>query len=292
VNDAPPSISDGRIVVPDLQPSTDHKKLAERSTHPTQISPSERHFSRVGAVAAIAGLVIYGASAVLHPWTPPHETAAAFADYAAEPHWALIHLGELLGILLMCAAAIALAWRLRRGTAGVWAILGAAAMVVCASVYAVFIAVDGVALGVLVERWAAAGPERQELLFETAFAVRQVEAGLFSLQWLMFGVAAGLFAVAFFASSATPFRPGWATGMGWLSVLASIGTLAFGVVQAQAGFSDLSMSFQTGLFAGVVWIVAVGVFLYRHPEHLGGLDAVAPRTESEQAGTGAAGPEG
>ncbi len=236
------------------------------------MAPSERHFSKVGAVAAISGLVIYGASnPVLHPDTPPHETEAAFADYAVEPFWPLFHLGELLGILLMGVAIIALAWRLRRGVAGVWATLGGAAMVVCASVYAVFIAVDGVALGIMVDRWAETGPEQQELLYETAFAVRQIEGGLFSIQWLMFGIAAGLFAGAFFASAETPFRLRWLSVMGWLSVVASIGALSFGIVQAQTGYSDVSMAFQTGLYVGVVWVVAVGIFLYRHPEHTGAL---------------------
>jgi hypothetical protein len=247
--------------------------------------PSERHFSRTGAVAAILGLVVYAGSAVLHPWTPPHHTEAAFADYAAEHSWALIHLGELLGVLLMSTTAIALAWRLRRGVAGVWAVLGSAAIVVFAGVYAIFIAVDGVALGIMVDRWAAAGPDRQELLFETAFAVRQVEAGLFGIQWSMFGVAAGLFALAFFASDGTPFRRGWLSGMGWLSVIASAGTLAFGIVQARTGFSDTSMAFQTGLYAGVVWIVAVGVFLYRNPEHGDDLGGSATRSSHEGVGT-------
>lgn len=233
--------------------------------------PSERHFSKVGALAAISGLLVYGASAFLHPWTPPHHTSEAFSDYATESGWALYHLGELLGILLMGAALLALTWRLRRGVAGVWAVLGGAAMVVCAGVYAVFVAVDGVALGIMVDRWAAAGPERQELLYETAFAVRQIEGGLFSLQWFMFGIATGLFAGAFFASAESPVRLGWLSGMGWLSVVASIGALAFGVVQAH-GYTDLSMAFQTGLLPGVIWVVAVGVFLYRNPVHLDTLD--------------------
>lgn len=230
------------------------------------MAPCERHFSRVGAAAAVLGILIYGASVVLHPGTPPHETEAAFVHYAAEPHWALIHLAELLGILLMTAAALALAWRLRSGIAGVWATLGAAAMEVFASVYTIFAAVDGVALGIMVNRWVEAGPERQDLLFETAFAVRQVEAGLFGLQWFVFGLAVGLFAVAFLARTGSPFRLGWLSGMGWLSAVASAGTLAFGIVQARNGFTATSMAFQTGLYAGVAWIVAVGVFLYRHPE--------------------------
>ena len=106
----------------------------------------------------------------------------------------------------MGAALLALTWRLRRGVAGVWATLGGAAVVVCASIYAVFAAVDGVALRIMVDRWAEAEPEQQELLYETAFAVRQIEGGLFSLQWFMFGIAAGLFAGAFFASTESPIR--------------------------------------------------------------------------------------
>lgn len=244
-------------------------------------APSERYFSKVGAAAAIAGIVVYAVSKGVHSWVPPHHTREAFADYATDPNWAIIHVGELLGVLLMSGAILALTWRLRRGVGGVWAILGGAAMVVCAGVYAVFIAVDGVALGIMVDRWAAAGPERQELLYETAFAVRQIEGGLFSLQWLLFGVAAGLFAGAFFASAETPFRLGWLSGMGWLSVVASIGALSFGIVQAQTGYTDLSMAFQTGLLPGVIWVVAVGVFLYRHPVHVA-LDEVSRRGDEQR----------
>ena len=150
-------------------------------------------------------------------------------------------------------------------------------MLVCASVYAVFAAVDGVALRIMVDRWAAAGPGQQQLLYETAFAVRQIEGGLFSLQWFMFGIAAGLFAGAFFASAESPVRLDWFSGMGWLSIAASIGALSFAIVQAH-GYTDLSMAFQTGLLPGVIWIVAVGVFLYRNPVHV---DPLGKGTQQE-----------
>lgn len=244
------------------------------------MTPSERYFSKVGAIAAFLGLVVYGVSAYLHPWTPPHHTHDAFSDYAVESYWAIYHLGELLGILLMSAAIIALAFRLRRDVAGVWATLGGAAMVVCAGVYAIFVAVDGVALGILVDRWAAAGPEQQEVLYETAFAVRQIEGGLFSIQWFMFGIAAGLFAGAFFASTESPIRLNWFSGMGWLSVVASLGALSFGVVQAH-GYTDLSMAFQAGLLPGVIWVVAVGVFLYRNQVHIERLDQSILREDDQ-----------
>ena len=227
---------------------------------------SERQFSRLGVTAAALGLAIYVIAAFLHPGTAPHLTAEAFAHYAGEPYWALIHLGELLGILLMTGAAIALGWRLRRGVAGVWAALGSAAMIVFACVYAIFIAVDGVALGILVRRWALAAPEQKALFYETAFAVRQIEAGLFGIQWFMFGIATGLYSVAFFAGRNTSTPRRWLIGMGWLSAAASLGALAFGITQARTGFSESSMAFQTGLFLPVVWVIAVAGFLHRHPE--------------------------
>ena len=233
-------------------------------THPTPEAASseatDRSFSRVGTAAAIIGLVVYSASVAMHPGTPPHDTSAAFEDYASEQYWGLIHLAELLGILLMSAAGFALSWRLRRGTGGVWAVLGAASMAVFAAVYAVFAAVDGVGLGVLVRRLAEAGSD-DRVLFEAAYAVRQVEAGLFALQWFMFGIAVALYSLAFLRASLGK----WSISMAALSALASGGTIAFAIVQAQAGFTETSMAFQSGLYLGVLWILAVGVFLNRSP---------------------------
>ena len=114
----------------------------------------------------------------------------------------------------------------------------------------------------------------------TAFAVRQIEGGLFSLQWFMFGVAAGLFAGAFFASAESPVRLDWFSGMGWLSIIASIGALSFGIIQAH-GYTDLSMTFQAGLIPGIIWIVAVEVFLYRNQVHIERLGQGIPREDDQ-----------
>ena len=81
----------------------------------------------------------------------------------------------------------------------------------------------------------------------------------------MFGIAAGLFTVAFLLTADGVVARGWRRTMAGLSALASIGTLAFAIVQAEAGFTERSMAFQIGLYAGVLWVIAVGVFLYRNP---------------------------
>jgi hypothetical protein len=240
-----------------------------QQTDPAELTtPLDRSFSRVGAAAAFLGLLVYFISVALHPGTPPHETSAAFEHYAGEPYWGVIHLAELLGALLMSSAGLALSWRLRSGAAGAWAALGGAAMIIFAGVYAVFAAVDGVGIGVLVRRLAAAGSDNH-VLFEAAYAVRQVEAGLFALQWFMFGLAAAMYSLAFLRSRLGTL---WSSGMAVLSALASLGALAFAVVQAQTGFTETSMAFQTGLYLGVLWILAVGIFLVKSPS----ANAVSP----------------
>lgn len=82
------------------------------------------------------------------------------------------------------------------------------------------------------------------------------------LQWYMFGIAACLFAPAFLRSE---LKGHWSPAMGILSLVAGVGALAFAVVQAQQGFTETSMAFQSGLYLGVVWILSVGLFLLRSP---------------------------
>jgi hypothetical protein len=61
-------------------------------------------------------------------------------------------------------------------------------------------AVDGVALKVLVDRWAAASGDARALAFEGALAVRQIEIGLASLFSIVFALAVLAFSVSTFFS--------------------------------------------------------------------------------------------
>lgn len=84
----------------------------------------------------------------------------------------------------------------------------------------------------------------------------------------MFGIVAGLFAVAFFVDTGSPSRAQWSNIMGWISGIACVGALSFGVVQAQPGTPiDRSMSFQIGIYMGAVCVLAAALFLCRNPEH-------------------------
>jgi hypothetical protein len=220
---------------------------------------SEEHFSRVGGIGAIVGVAILLIATFAHPMTAaPHDVAAAFAEYAADRFWIVSHLGQLLGVVLITGGLVALAWRLRRGRAGVWAMLGAVGSIVTLASSGALQAVDGIALKIVVDRWADASPEARPLLFEGAFAVRQIEVGLASITILFSGLTAALFAKAFWL---TDDAPNW---LGWLGMLSGAATVASGIVHAHTGFSEIAMmmSMPAELLL-LLWGLLVRVFLFR-----------------------------
>lgn len=222
-------------------------------------TPSEWHFSKVGGIAAILGVVCLVMATLAHPMTAaPADAPAAFAEYAADQFWIASHLGQLLGVFLITGGLIALSWRLRRGRAGIWAVLGGTAAVTSLSLSGALQAIDGIALKIMVDQWAAASPESQSLLFETAFAVRQIEIGLASIVMLFFGLTAMLYAGAFWLSEDAP---DW---LGWLALLSGAAMLVAGVMYAYAGFSESAMmvSMPASLLL-MFWGTGVGVFLLR-----------------------------
>ena len=119
-------------------------------------------------------------------------------------------------------------------------------------------AVDGVALKFMVDRWAGAPPEQQLAIFEAAFGVRQVEAGLASLTSLLFGITVTAYGVAMILS---PIYPVW---VGFLAILAGLVTAAGAVVLAYTGFSESMMmiNMPANLLL-LVWMIVVGVLMWR-----------------------------
>jgi hypothetical protein len=188
----------------------------------------------------------------------PNDPVAAFAEYAADRLWVASHIGQFVGVTALGIALLALGATMEPGTPAAWAWLGIAGTAASVATAAVLQAVDGVALKVMVDRWAGASGEARVRAFESAFAVRQIEIGLASLLSVLFGLTISAFGV-----SMLPGRrfPAW---LGWLGLLGGLGTIAAGVVQAYTGFSALSM--MLSMPAGCVlllWAILVGAFLWR-----------------------------
>ncbi|MDD0844928.1 hypothetical protein [Pseudomonas sp. Gutcm_11s] len=224
--------------------------------------PDTRYCSRLGAMAALLGAVLLMLGTLLHPMqAPPWDAAAAFAEYAADHHWLSSHLIQLLGVLLGVFALLALAWRLRDGKAGVWALFGAACAVASLALAFVLQAVDGVALKLMVDQWTRAEEPLRSQLFAATFGVRQIEAGLAALFGLSFATSLLLYAPALWLSRPAP--RGLALGV----LLAGGANLLAALLQGLDGFSERAMSWSMpASLLALLWFLWLALWLWRHPQ--------------------------
>jgi len=211
--------------------------------------------ARLGTVAAVVGAPLLLVSTLLHPLqSDPNDGLLAFAEYAADSFWLWSHLGQFLGIILLGAALVA---TFEPGRAAAWARIGLVGTAASIAMAAALQAVDGVALKVMVDRWAAASGDERALAFETAFAVRQIEIGLASLLSLSFGLTLIVFGIATLGSRR---YPRWLGGIG---LLGGLGLVAAGAAQGATGFSGTAMRLSMAASAVVlIWAVLIGVHMW------------------------------
>jgi hypothetical protein len=196
-----------------------------------------RPLARIGAVAFVVGVVLLLVSTLLHPLgADPADAAAAFAEYAAAPHYVWTHLGQLAGFCGLSAGLVALAATLEPGWAAAWGRIGATGAVASVAVASVLQVVDGVALKATVDRWAAAEGAAHLLAFEAALALRQLEIGLAGASSILSGLTLGALGLAILGSAR---YPPW---LGAAGLLDALGLLMAGAAQASTGFSDLAMA--------------------------------------------------
>jgi hypothetical protein len=209
--------------------------------------------SRIGPTAAIAGAVLLFVGTYLHPMSAdPNVPLAAFTEYASSGHWVAIHLMQLFGIVLIAASLVLLSRRMADGPAAEWATLGAAGAIASVAIAAALQAVDGVALKVMVDAWAATpGPP----LFSAAFGVRQIEVGFASMTSLLFGLTAAIYGIALLIDGRFPK---W---IGAVAIAGGLPTAIAGVVMAHTGFSNPAM--RVGMPSDallIVWMIVLGVY--------------------------------
>jgi hypothetical protein len=223
---------------------------------------ASRSASRLGATCAIAGSVLLFIGTYLHPMeADPNQAIAAFAEYAADRLWVASHLTQLAGVALILAALLLLAQQLRAGSAAAWAVVAAGAATVSLAVAVALQAVDGIALKLMVDAWAAAPATQKEGLFHAAFAVRQIEVGLASMTSLSMGLTAILYGVALLVDRT---HPKW---LGGLAMIGGVPTMIAGVVIAHTGFSGLAMAINMPANALLLaWMLILGACMWRRGE--------------------------
>jgi hypothetical protein len=214
---------------------------------------------RSGPFLAVLGAGFLITGTALHPMqADPAVAEAAFAEYAADRHWAASHLMQLAGVWAMIASLLLLARRLEAGPAAPWAGLGAALCIAGIAVATALQAVDGVALKMMVDRWAMASGLEKAVLFAAAYGVRQIEIGLAGMNCLLLGLMAAVFGSAIVVDGCFPK---WA---GLLGVAGGISTAASGAVICCTGFSGLAMAINMPAVAVLVtWVVTLGVLGWR-----------------------------
>jgi hypothetical protein len=228
---------------------------------------TNQSLARLGSVSAFAGAIVLLVSTLLHPMSrDPNDAPEAFAEYAADSFYVWTHLGQFAGFALLGAALVALAATFEPARASAWARIGLAATIVGIAIAAALQAVDGVALKVTVDRWAAATGDTRAVIYEAALAVRQIEIGLASL----LSITTGLTLIAFGLAMLLGARyPRW---LGAIGLLDGVGMVAAGAAQAATGFSALAMTLSMAASSVLlIWIILAGIFMWR----------LAPRLESE-----------
>ena len=127
-------------------------------------STSDRSLLRIAAVAVPVGIVLEILMEALHPSkADPNDSAAAFQEYAASNIWTIVHIGQFFAALLVALALVTLARSLARqsGVAGALAVIGGVTAILVAAVFAVQMAVDGVALKATIDTWTSASQAGQ-----------------------------------------------------------------------------------------------------------------------------------
>ena len=250
------------LTTPTAAPTSDTQEEAKTRhadaarTTPGRDSSEHRSLMRLGAVAGITGVITQLALELfLHPsGANPNDSAAAFNEYATSTSWTAVHLGQFVAFFLVAIALMALATRLRShgGVAGDLAVIGALAVAVATAVFAVQMAVDGVALKHAVDAWKAAAPgAAQEGAFLVADTVRSIEKALSAVFHLSNGAAL----VALGGAMAAARRRPW---LGWVGAVAGVGFIVASWVTAHTGFSSQAgtILLPTGVLA-LIFIVAV-----------------------------------
>lgn len=192
---------------------------------------------RFGAICGVVGVAVQIVMDRLHPHeADPNNSVAAFREYSMSDNWVAVHIGQLIGTLLIALAL----WSLYRSLAGQagfpgsLADIGAITTIALSTIFAVLMAVDGVALKGAIDAWVAAPPAEERSAFLIADTVRWVEKGLVAFFQLINGVALLSLGLSVVLSGR---RGRW---LGWFGTIGGVGFLATGILVAHTGFAGVA----------------------------------------------------
>src|SRR5215204_232505 len=221
----------------------------------------QRGIFRIGAVAGIVGALLAMVGNLLHPATPIGDPEGVARTIAQSERWVLVHLVIVVGLILMLGALVAISRSIEGGLPGAVAQLGSSvAAVAGVTVGVVLVIVDGVAAKHLADAWEAAPAEEGAAALRVVLAEKAINFALASLFNILFaGVTFILLGLAVAWSGEYPV---W---LGWMVVIAGVGSVPVGLVQAYMGESIGFTRIATIIFPTTItlWVVVMSVLLWR-----------------------------
>jgi Domain of unknown function (DUF4386) len=226
------------------------------------MTPSSTWVRRIGSVAGIVGALLAMVGNLVHPATPTDDPEGVARTIADSELWVADHLAIVVGLILMLAALVAIADPIRDGLAGALARLGSVAAVAGITVGLVLVTLDGLAAKQIAEAWATAPPDEQAAALRLVLAEETINFALAALFNILFaGVTFILYGLAVAWSRV---YPRW---LGWVVVVAGIGSVVAGLVQAYAGESTTVTRVLTIVFPTVItlWLAGMSTLLLKAP---------------------------
>src|SRR5215213_8083060 len=227
-----------------------------RAMMKTPTRREQRGIFRIGAVAGIVGALLAMVGNLLHPATPIGDPEGVARTIAQSERWVLVHLVIVVGLILMLGALVALSRSIKGGLAQ----LGSVAAVAGVTVGVVLVIVDGVAAKHLADAWEAAPPDQAAAALRVVLAEEAINFALAALFNILF--AGVTFIVLGLAVASSGEYPRW---LGWMVVIAGVGSVLVGLVQAYTGESIGFTRIATIIFPTIItlWVVVMSVLLLR-----------------------------
>src|ERR687891_2230458 len=226
---------------------------------------SEEWVLRLGAGAGIVGALIGMVGNLLHPAVPTGDPEGIARTIAESKTWIPVHLSIVLGIMLMLGGLVAISDSIRGGLPGALARLGRVAAIAGITVGLILVTVDGLAAKHLADAWAAAPPEEEAAALRVVLAEETINFSLAALFNILF--AGATFVLYGLAVAWSWVYPRW---LGWVVVVAGLGSVAVGLVQAYVGESTGVTRILTIVFPTVItlWLAVMGALLLRRASSL------------------------
>jgi hypothetical protein len=229
---------------------------------------------RLGSWAGIVGSLLAMVGNLLHPATPTDDPEGVARTIADSGLWVPVHLVIVLGLILMLGGLVAISHTIEGGLAGALSRLGLLAAVAGVTVGVILVVVDGVAAKQLAEAWEAAPPDQAAAALRVLVAEETINFALAALFNILFaGVTFILYGLAVAWSGGHP------RSLGWTVLVAAVGSILAGLVQAYAGEPVTFTRVATIILPTVItlWVAWMGLRLLRTRAGAGQEHAATPK---------------